>query len=244
MIGISDEDAAQRAVIVRPGRTNEPLVSSDLKCRGWKEYNPDMIVNKSTQTKLFLSSSLLALTVILIAVGGISVLSAKKSNPTPAPFALSVSPTPTPPETSPSSVPAPSPTPIPPASKRPISSPTPTPIPTYPVYINGTVYRDQNCNGNKDSNESTVLSGVTVRIYKTPEYSLLATISTGSDGQFHWTTDVKDTETLGVEALAESPPGYKVYPKAGSRGILLKKTYQTVEYLLPQVPNESVGVCF
>lgn len=110
------------------------------------------------------------------------------------------------------------------------------------VSVTGVVYRDENCNGNKDGNEMGI-SGTTVNVFKNPEFSLLSTPVTDSNGSYSYSKNINENDYLDLQLVPVSPSGYKSNPKQGAYTIRLKSDYRSANYLLPQVPNENVGLC-
>ena len=111
------------------------------------------------------------------------------------------------------------------------------------VSVSGTIYRDINCSASFDGGEGTV-SGVTVNIYKNPEYYSIGTISSDGSGNYSFSKTVKENEELSIQVSAVSPSGYKSNPHTFPSDIFLKSSARSATYNIPQVPNENVGSCF
>ena len=110
------------------------------------------------------------------------------------------------------------------------------------LFLYQALYKDLNCNANKE-NDETGISGITINIFRNPEFSLLETISTDTNGNYNWSKTIKENESIDIQLSPVSPSGYKSNPKTGAYAVGLKSSYRNAIYLLPQVPNENVGSC-
>lgn len=162
----------------------------------------------------------------------------QKVLPTIAPIANSLpqnSPTPiitNPPATTPAATAKPT------AILTPVVTSAPAPK-TIQVSISGKVYRDEDCNSGMSPSESGI-SGVEVDIYQNHN-TKLAVLTTDANGNYQYSKEINEDETIVLEAHNVAPSGYKIYDDIDYSDV--NKSFPNVVINLPRVPYESLGNC-
>jgi len=113
------------------------------------------------------------------------------------------------------------------------------------ISITGEIYRDENCNGNREGSEALISTSgsVTVYLWKQPEYSIYATITASPNGLVSYGFSILDNETLTLQPSVVSPSGYKSNPNYSAPYITFSSSNTSASFSYPQVPNEYVGSC-
>jgi hypothetical protein len=111
------------------------------------------------------------------------------------------------------------------------------------ISLTGQLYRDENCNGVRDSGEGAVNTPTTVYIYQMPEFSVYGTTSSDNNGSFLFSAFIPETINLSLQFIPVSPPGYKANPNFQDPTITFSAANKSVTIERPQVPNENVSAC-
>lgn len=91
------------------------------------------------------------------------------------------------------------------------------------VTISGQVYRDENCNGVKDSGETGV-AGVTINFYHLPYYQLHGTAMSDNNGNYSFSQTIKENESLTLGVSGPTP-------------VTLNSSNRTANLDLPWLPS-------
>lgn len=111
------------------------------------------------------------------------------------------------------------------------------------VTLSGQIYRDENCNGVRDGGEANIAVSATVNIWK-PGYISLGSVQSGSNGNFSFSTNIREDESIILFPTVTSPSGYKSNPHYGEPSFTLNASNLSASLEYPQVPNEFVGECY
>lgn len=111
------------------------------------------------------------------------------------------------------------------------------------ISFSGEIFRDENCNGIRDTGENLINTYATVRFFKQPEYSIYDTITSESSGSFNYVTTISGGENLVLEPSVESAVGYKSNPNWQAPEFTFNSSSQNHSVSYPQVPNEYVDQC-
>ena len=111
------------------------------------------------------------------------------------------------------------------------------------VSLSGRIYKDINCNGTQDSEEGSIDTQVTINIYALPEYSILATLTSDSSGNFTYPRTITESDSLSIQPGPISPSGYKSNPHYNNPSVTLNTNNRNTTVAMPQVPNENVSAC-
>lgn len=106
------------------------------------------------------------------------------------------------------------------------------------VVLSGQLYRDENCNGTRDSGEGGIGTSATINIFKMPEFYIYSTINTDGNGSYSFSGKIKENESLALQPGAVSPSGYTSNPNYSVPTITFNSSNQSVTLDMPQVPNE------
>jgi hypothetical protein len=112
------------------------------------------------------------------------------------------------------------------------------------ITLSGQLYQDLNCNNNKDSGEGGVNTPATINIFKMPEFSVYATITSDNNGNFSYSGKIKENEQLTLKPIPVSPAGYKSNPHYNDPELSFNSSNRSRQINIPQVPNENVDACF
>lgn len=108
------------------------------------------------------------------------------------------------------------------------------------ISVSGSMYRDTNCNGTKDSGESEITDGnTTASLYKMPEFSLYS--STNTSGNYTLSKSIGENESVTVQLDIVAPSGYKI--NITSPSFTLSKNNTSSSFDWPMVPGENIGAC-
>jgi len=108
------------------------------------------------------------------------------------------------------------------------------------VGFSGKVFSDTNCNKVWDPNEG-YLSGVKVIIVRVPDYTTYRELTSDSEGNFSFTSNINAGENLTINPSAELLPNYsKVYY---APNYTLNSSTLTASGWLSLIPNENVVNC-
>lgn len=110
------------------------------------------------------------------------------------------------------------------------------------VTISGQIYRDENCNGLKDSGE-TGIAGDKVYFFQVPQEILYPPVASNDSGNYTFSMTIKDNESVTLGPVLTSLQGYYDNPHFETPIIVLNSDNRTVNQDLPRVPNENFGVC-
>lgn len=108
------------------------------------------------------------------------------------------------------------------------------------VKLTGQVFSDANCNGMQEPSEQGV-AGVTINIFRIPEFSLYTTLASDASGYYNLTRIIDSQGSLSIQPGDVAAPGYKI--SADRHTVTLNSAQSSFNQNLPQVPNESVGLC-
>ncbi|MBI2338427.1 hypothetical protein HYU95_04560 [Candidatus Daviesbacteria bacterium] len=108
------------------------------------------------------------------------------------------------------------------------------------VRLTGQVFNDKNCNGIKEPDEQGV-SGVTVNIFKIPEYYVYTTLTSDSNGNYNLTRVIDPQGSLSIKPSHVAAPGYKI--NTDQVPVALSSGQTSINKDLPMVPNENIGLC-
>lgn len=108
------------------------------------------------------------------------------------------------------------------------------------VKLTGQVFNDKNCNAVKEPDEQGV-SGVTVNIFKIPEYYVYATLTSDSNGNYDLTRVIDPSGSLSIKPSHIAAPGYKI--NTDQVPVALSSGQTSMNKDLPMVPNENIGLC-
>lgn len=106
------------------------------------------------------------------------------------------------------------------------------------VVLSGQLYRDENYNGIRDSGEGGIGTSATINIFKMPEFYIYSTINTDGNGNYSFSGKIKENESLALQPIAVSPPGYRSNPNYSLPTITFSSSNRSVTLDMPQVPNE------
>lgn len=108
------------------------------------------------------------------------------------------------------------------------------------VRLTGQVFSDTNCNGMQEPNEQGI-PGVTINIFRMPEFSLYTTVTSDNNGYYNLTRIIDPQGSLSIQPGDVAAPGYKI--SAGGHTVTLNSTQSSFNQNLPQVPYEKMGLC-
>lgn len=108
------------------------------------------------------------------------------------------------------------------------------------VRLTGQVFNDKNCNAIKEPDEQGV-SGVTVNIFKIPEYYVYTTLTSDSNGNYNLTRIIDPQGSLSIKPSHVAAPGYKI--NTDQVPVSLSSGQTSMNKDLPMVPNENIGLC-
>ena len=108
------------------------------------------------------------------------------------------------------------------------------------VSLNGQVFEDVNCNGVKDSGDEGI-SGVTVNIFKMPEFSLYSSVISGSNGNYSLTRVVGPNDSLSLQPGDVASPSHNI--RVDAKTVVLSASQSSVTVNLPQVPSSNINLC-
>lgn len=111
------------------------------------------------------------------------------------------------------------------------------------ITISGQIYRDENCNGVRDTGESNIGVSTIVRMWKMPEFSLYAEFNSNSDGTFSYSTKISENDSINLQPSVQSPSGYKSNPNFTPPTFTLNSNNRSASLDYPQVPAEFVSQC-
>lgn len=111
------------------------------------------------------------------------------------------------------------------------------------VTISGQIYRDENCNGVRNTGESNISVSTIVRMFKIPEFYIYGEVNSNSSGSFSFSTTIREDESITLQPIVQSPSGYKSNPNYESPSFTLNSSNRNASLDYPQVPNEFVGTC-
>lgn len=112
------------------------------------------------------------------------------------------------------------------------------------LIYSGTLYKDFNCNGVKDSEESYLNASTTVNLWKMQDYELNGTYVTNSaNGKYLFNRTIKDNESISLMVTVVTPAGYQLYPYYEPPTIVFSSSYKTATTDIPFVPNSYVYKC-
>ncbi len=112
------------------------------------------------------------------------------------------------------------------------------------VSVSGQIYRDSNCSGSRDSGETDLDTSATVNFFSQPGFVHYASVVTGSQGTFSYSTEITEDTTLNLEVAPVSPEGYKSNPHFTMPVVSFNSGNRSAHVEIPQVPNADVGNCF
>ncbi len=117
--------------------------------------------------------------------------------------------------------------------------------PRINVSVSGLVFSDNNCDKSLDIGESGI-SGVTVNIFKNPEWALIGTVTTDESGYYNFSKTISNNESLSIISSAVAAPGYKGTSSLPPSIAGLSKSFTHATINHPLIPNSIAGVgqCF
>ncbi len=98
------------------------------------------------------------------------------------------------------------------------------------ITINGEIYEDKNCNNIKDYNEGNTTVPATVNLIQLPEYSLMKTVSSDTNGRYTTTFQMLESETKTITASIVAPDGYKIV-HTSEQQVLFSKDSQSFTFI-------------
>jgi len=112
------------------------------------------------------------------------------------------------------------------------------------ITISGQIYNDTNCNGSRDSGESSLDVVTIVRIYEMPGTYLRDTFNSNANGTFSYSTSVSGNSSINLQPAVQSPYAYKSNPHWSLPTFTFNSSNTSASVDYPQVPASSVGQCF
>lgn len=108
------------------------------------------------------------------------------------------------------------------------------------VSLTGKVFSDVNCNGRLDPDEKG-MPGITVNIFRIPEFSIYTAIISDSNGNYNFTKVISLQGSLSIQPGDVADPYYSIETSRNS--VTLNSSQLSINQDLPEVPNEKLSAC-